>query len=112
MELSELIQPKKNDTPLIQVDVDPGKYQKIATTLSEKRRALETSLRDINSPHHEDNAIDLLHLKESMATFGISEIQYQAYLASLERSSHPPTTQQAEIMPSEGDTTAEDTFRD
>lgn len=111
MELSELIQPKKNNTPLIQVDVDPDKYQKIATTLSEKRRVLEIKLKDPNSQTHEDDAIELLHLKDSMATFGISEIQYQAYLASLEKQSQTPDVEKITAA-SAIEVTGEDLFRD
>jgi hypothetical protein len=116
MDLSELLTPKKkNDTPLIQADVEPDKYQKIATTLCEKRRALEHKLEDAASLTKEDDAISLLQLKASMATFGISEIQYFAYIAQ----STPQDVQKEQLQQnpqistqtSEA-TSAEDEFRD
>ena len=68
---------------LISGDVDPEKYQKIATTLCEKRKAIEKKLenKELESAMREELALDLYQLKQDMLMFGISEITYQAYLA-------------------------------
>lgn len=68
---------------LISGDIDPEKYQKIATTLSEKRYALEKKLAstELTPLKREELAFDLIQTKQDMLMFGISEISYQAYLA-------------------------------
>ena len=68
---------------LISGDVDPEKYQKIATTLSDKRKGIEKKLesKDLDPLVREELAFDLIVLKQDMLMFGISEISYQAYLA-------------------------------
>lgn len=116
MDFSELLQSqKKNDTPLIQVEVDPNKYLKIVSTLCEKRKALELKLQDQSSQTLEEDAISLIQLKESMATFGITEIQYHAYLAKTDIQATPEEqlpSEQKESAYTQAETPSEDEFRD
>lgn len=60
--------------PIISVDTDAEKFQKIVTLLCEKRKKLE------ETPSEENNST-LQELIVEMKTFGISEIDYQKYLA-------------------------------
>ena len=73
----------KPTNSLISGEIDPEKYQKIATKLSEKRKMLEVKIKnlDLTAEEKEEAALDLYQSKQDMATFGISEIDYQAYLA-------------------------------
>ena len=57
----------------------PSDIQKITTILCEKRRTLEDT---ISKSTQEEKAGELLQLVEEMQTFGITEIDYQKYLAS------------------------------
>jgi hypothetical protein len=58
---------------------DSDTFQKITTILCEKRRILEDT---ISKSTQEEKAGELLQLVEEMQTFGITEIDYQKYLAS------------------------------
>lgn len=71
-------------TSVIQEGIDPEKHMKIVTTLCEKRKALELSMKDESKPLDGEAVNDLLQLKNDMVMFGITEIQYQAYLAKEE----------------------------
>ncbi len=83
MDLRDFIPVTKPPNTLISGDVDPDKYQKIATTLSEKRKSMEQQLAstELTSAEREELAFDLIQIKQDMLMFGISEISYQAYLA-------------------------------
>jgi hypothetical protein len=87
LELSFLPKKQVSENTLIQKDADPEKYSIIASKLCDKRKALEEELKNQNLEQslREERAISLLQLKESMRTFGVSEIDYQTYLAYLEK---------------------------
>lgn len=78
---------KQESNPVIQKDIDAAKYDAVAAKLCEKRTVLEASLKDtsLTDEIRDEKALDLLRLKESMKTFGITEIDYQAYLAYKEK---------------------------
>ena len=67
---------------VIQKDLDHEKYEKILRTMSDKRRAIETTLQDtaLDTTVREENALSLMQLKQDMSMFGISEVDYQIYL--------------------------------
>lgn len=69
---------------LIQKDTDPGKYDAIAAKLCDKRIAIETEIAASVGTEHEELAIRLVDTKDAMRTFGITEIDYQAYLSQRE----------------------------
>jgi lipoprotein NlpI len=76
--------PKKNDTlPIIQKDVDAAKYDKVASQLCEKRKKLEDHLAqgELTDEDRAETLIEVARLRDSMKTFGITEVDYQAYLA-------------------------------
>jgi len=89
MELNDFIPtPKKQEpTPVIQKDIDAAKYDAVAAKLCEKRKAFEDHLKiqELTQEDREETGIELVRLKESMRTFGITEIDYQAYLAYKEK---------------------------
>lgn len=74
---------KPEPTPVIQKDVDGAKYDAVAAKLCEKRKSLEEIVKspDLSPLAREEAAIELVRFRESMRTFGITEIDYQAYLA-------------------------------
>lgn len=75
-----------NTTPspstVIQKENDPVKYNEIRLKLCVKRSLLEETIKDtsLDQGTREDAAIDLVMLKDSMVAFGVSEIDYYAYL--------------------------------
>jgi hypothetical protein len=88
----------KNNTgvnQVIQKDADTAKYEEIAMKLCGKRRTLEKDLtkNDLNPALREEYALELMRLKESLTVFGISEIDYQAYLAKIDTLGEEPTLQ-------------------
>ena len=92
MDLKDLLVSK--DTPpnsIIQKDVDTAKYDAISSKLCEKRYSLEMSAKDNNleASLREENALELIRLKDSMLAFGISEINYHAFLGRKERGEEP-----------------------
>jgi hypothetical protein len=87
MDISNFLPKQPEQNPVIQKDIDADKYNAVAAKLCEKRKTLEDSLKgtEITPEVREENAIDLMRLKESMKVFGITEIDYQAYLAYKEK---------------------------
>ncbi len=87
MDINDFLPKKPEPNPVIAKDIDSAKYDAVAAKLCEKRKTLEESLTSAEmSPEvREESAIDLMRLKESMKTFGITEIDYQAYLAYKEK---------------------------
>lgn len=86
MDINDFIPKKPESTPIIQKDIDSAKYDEVAGKLCEKRRAIEMEFKtELTEEVREEKALDLLQLKVSMATFGITEIDYQAYLAYREK---------------------------
>lgn len=83
MDLNDFLPKKTESIPVIQKDADTEKYDRIAATLCEKRLALEEKLKDqtLLATAREEHAMDLLLLKESMRTFGVTEVDYHAYIA-------------------------------
>lgn len=83
--------PAQNKTPntLIQKDLDTDKYTVIATKLCDKRKDLEDALQDtsIDPAVREEKALALIDAKQNLSVFGVSEIDYQAYLSYKENSS-------------------------
>lgn len=70
-------------TAIIKRDGDAEKYNAIAAKLCEKRRDIETKLQnsELTGPLREEYALSLIEIKKDLVLFGISEIEYQAYLA-------------------------------
>jgi hypothetical protein len=64
------------------------RYREIADKLCEKRKALEWNLINREPQAKEEYALELMRLKESMRTFGITEIDYQAYLEKKKQEIH------------------------
>lgn len=58
---------------------DGGKYEDIKNKLCEKRKNLEQKIATSTDNERDECALDLMRLKESMRTFGVDEIVYQAY---------------------------------
>ena len=88
MDFSSLLNnTEKKDTLPIQKDADPAKYDAIAAKLCEKRYMYETDLNNgsLDEKAKEDTAFSLMQLRESMKTFGVTEVDYQAYLAYQEK---------------------------
>jgi hypothetical protein len=87
MDINDFIPKKQDPNPVIQKEVDSTKYDAVAAKLCEKRKTLESSLKgvELSKEVREESAIDLMNLKESMKTFGITEIDYQAYLSYREK---------------------------
>ena len=75
---------KQKNTP-IQKDIDPARYEMILSKLCAKRKLLEDSLAGVAlDPKARENAVvSLMTLKSSMKTFGVGEVEYQVFLASL-----------------------------
>jgi hypothetical protein len=74
-------------TSPIQKDTDPAKYDAIAMKLCDKRKLLEEKTHNstLAQAEREDSAINLIQIKKDMEIFGISEVDYQAYLAHKEK---------------------------
>lgn len=87
MDINDFIPKKSDPNTVIQKDIDSDKYNAVAAKLCEKRKTLEANLRgtEISQEIREETAVDLMRLKESMKVFGITEIDYQAYLAYREK---------------------------
>ena len=79
--ISSLLSGNQSSPSMIQEEVDPEKHAKILATLCGKRKDLEERLQDKERADTAENAILLFQLKNDMALFGISEVEYQAYLA-------------------------------
>ena len=62
-----------------------GKYEDIKNKLCEKRKTLEFQITTTTGEARDETALDLMRLRESMRTFGITEIDYQAYLSHQEK---------------------------
>jgi hypothetical protein len=89
MDINSLLN-NQSEKSFIQKDVDPKKYDEIAGKLCDKRRVIEKILenKDIDQTTREDNALELIQIKKDLTLFGITEIDYQAYIANKERDSH------------------------
>lgn len=87
MNLEKILPNNDKSNTIIKKDMDPDKYESIARRLCEKRKALETQLKTLenSSTDYQEFLIDFERLKESMKTFGVSEIDYHAYHARQER---------------------------
>lgn len=66
-----------------------NKWEEIKNKLCLKRKSLEEQAHDQTktATEREDFALELMRLKESMTTFGITEIDYQVYLAQQNKNS-------------------------
>ena len=95
MDLNFFPKSDQSANPIIQKDVDAAKYEEIATKLCIKRRTLENDLKkaDLDPNLREEYALKLMDLKGSFGIFGISEIDYQAYLVKIENSGEEPVLQ-------------------
>lgn len=87
MDINDFIPKKPEPIPVIQKGTDAAKYDAVAAKLCEKRMLIEVALKgtDLTDESREENALELMRLKESMRTFGITEIDYQAFLAYKEK---------------------------
>ena len=71
---------------IIPKDTDTDKFQKIVSILCEKRRLIEESLARAEQTTLVELHQKLQELIDEMKSFGISEIDYQKYLAQQEKS--------------------------
>lgn len=97
MDFSFLNNGNTPQTPIIQKDTDASKYEEISKKLCIKRKTLEQDLArtDLGSATREEYALKLIDIKETLQVFGISEIDYQAYLA---KGDEDETTSQASLF--------------
>jgi hypothetical protein len=65
-----------------------GKYEDIKNKLCEKRKNLEQQITLTSGNERDEYALDLMRLRESMRTFGVNEIDYQAYMEKVNRLLH------------------------
>ncbi len=74
---------KAEQNPIIQKDIDTAKYDVVASKLCEKRKKLEDHLAEATLPDEDraETLIEVARLRDSMKAFGITEIDYQAFLA-------------------------------
>lgn len=72
---------QQNTADIISKETDGDKFQKIFSILCDKRKKLEESLTTPDQTHTTEDEQTLKELIEEMKTFGISEIDYQKYLA-------------------------------
>ena len=81
------IDQSSEQSSLVQKDSDPAKYDAIAAKLCDKRKLIEDTSHQNSLPQEEREnlALSLIQIKQDMTIFGISEIDYQAYLASKEK---------------------------
>lgn len=63
----------KNDT----------RYHDVSNKLCEKRRILEIKTKECEGQEKEELLLSLIRLKESMRTFGISEVDYRIYCETM-----------------------------
>jgi hypothetical protein len=61
---------------------DAGKVQEIKEKLCKKRADLEAEVVNIPPSSLTEYTLSLIELKKDMVSFGVSEIDYQIYLAS------------------------------
>lgn len=114
MPILDFLPKEKPANYLIQKDTDPGKYDAIAAKLCDKRIAIEKEISASIGTEHEDLAIRLVDTKDAMRTFGITEIDYQAYITQME-SKKGTTTPISELTQQTSNQTSislEDTFHD
>ncbi len=89
MDFSSLFSSNSNtnsqSNSLIQRDLDREKYEKISNTMCEKRKGIEKSLenKELEVSLREAQAFALIQIKRDMATFSISEVEYQIYLTKV-----------------------------
>ena len=119
MDLTSLIKGEETSSgsPVIQKDVDPGKYDAIAAKLCDNRRDVEEKISSTEGTEREELAIRLLELKKGMSIFGITEIDYQAYVAQKEKDTTkampiPEPSPTATVIPVSLESTSEDLSRD
>ena len=72
---------------MIEKDLDATKYDEIAEKLCSKRRSLEEELakENLSQQQREETMRDLEESINTLRVFGISEVDYQAYLAYQEK---------------------------
>jgi hypothetical protein len=118
MDLTSLLNGETSSgSPVIQKDIDPAKFDAIAAKLCDRRSDIEQKIRTTEGFEREELAIRLLELKKDMSLFGISEIDYQAYIAQKARDQEQGVKPEATIqaVPQEtniGADMEEDYFRD
>lgn len=70
---------------------DPERFERIKKALCERRYEVEKILKDENiTPEvREENALLLIEKKHNLEVFGISEVDYQAFLAKKDQEEQP-----------------------
>lgn len=81
MDLSSLLLDNQPSLSIIEEGIDPLKHAKILATLCSKRKLFEQTIANKEINDGGETVIALMQLKNDMALFGISEIDYQAHLA-------------------------------
>lgn len=75
--------PNNNQHDPVSFLKEGGKYDGIKNKLCEKRNSLEKLLTTCTEIERDEPALELMRLKESMRTFGVTEIDYQIYLETI-----------------------------
>lgn len=91
--ISSLLSDNQSSPSIIEAGIDPEKHAKILATLCEKRKTFEQTIAIKEPNDNGETVIALMQLKNDMALFGISEIDYQAYLAK------DTTQRSSEVLP-------------
>ncbi|MBP6948524.1 MAG: hypothetical protein KBC41_04185 [Candidatus Pacebacteria bacterium] len=73
-------QSNSNEDPL-RAFVDPVKVKEITEKLCSKRKETEDALKNCSDSEKDSLALKLLEQQNDMRTFGVTEIDYQVYLA-------------------------------
>lgn len=84
MPILDFFPKEKPVNSLIQKENDPIKYDAVASKLCDKRIIIEEQLTTRANTEREAFTIRLIEIKDAMKTFGVTEIDYQAYVAQLE----------------------------
>ena len=83
---SNIFTPSKSQNDITDTFSDTSKITIITEKLCGKRKALEETIKNASDSNRDTLALELFDLQNSMRTFGISEIDYQAYIARVYQS--------------------------
>lgn len=102
MNLNDLLADDNSAPSFIAKDIDPEKHEKVVATLCEKRKLLEETVA-LKGDGAADAIVSLFQLKNDMLLFGITEVEYLAYVEkSKEKAKEPNTVIEMESLDSTG----------
>lgn len=81
MDLNLFMQPEPTSLPLDSF-LDTNKIKEILEKLYEKRKVLEENIKICDETTREIYSLELLEIEKDMKTLGVSEIDYEIYIAS------------------------------